>query len=370
MSSFGGEIRRLEAAQRRVEREAKMRQSDLDRRLKEQAKLSSLEQARLEVEAYENVLEVLLSIHKDQHPATDWHKFASSIPPHPPPRLARHELAQFLKYSISEVIQSQEERDMGLETARQNDEREYEMARSNYAGEFAHWERLHSLAKRVLTGEARAYTQAISEFPNLSELSNLGSSIHLTVHDPKLVESVLKVNGRDRIPSETKSLTAGGKVAIRPMPKARFHEIYQDYVCGCVLRLAREIFALLPVESVILTATVDGIDSRTGHAAELPVLSMAAPRALIEQLDFERLSPSDALENFLHRGDVRASRKSDAFVQIVPLTPDDISIIRPETLDAISLLNQLRLFSAEFDAKLKPKTPEAMTQPTNGDLPL
>ena len=109
----------------------------------------------------------------------------------------------------------------------------------------------------------------------------------MTVHNSKLIECVSKVKRADVIPSDVKSLTAAGKVVVKPMPKARFHEIYQDYVCGCILRLAREMFALLPVQTALLTATVDGIDSRTGHAAELPVLSMAAPRAVIEQLDFQ-----------------------------------------------------------------------------------
>src|SRR3989442_10033966 len=115
----------------------------------------------------------------------------------------------------------------------------------------------------------------------------------MTVHNAKVIECELKVNGRDVIPADAKSLTAAGKLVVKTMPRTRFHEIYQDYVCGCVLRLAREMFALLPVDTVILTATVDGIDSRTGHAAELPVLSVAARRSEIESLDFERLDPSD-----------------------------------------------------------------------------
>ena len=38
------------------------------------------------------------------------------------------------------------------------------------------------------------------------------------------------------------------------MPKGRFHEIYQDYLCGCLLRVAREVFALFPVDTVLVTA--------------------------------------------------------------------------------------------------------------------
>jgi hypothetical protein len=345
MRNWSADLRRLEVAQRRGEREAKRRQKELQRGLKEQAKLSALEQARLEVEAHENELEVLLSIHKERSAAVDWSALASGLPPHEPARLARHELAALAKQT-------------GVEEAREVDEREYQTARASYKTEFAQWDKMHSLARRVLAGEGRAYTEAVSESSALTEISNLGSSIHMTVHDAKVIECELKVNGCDVIPADAKSLTASGKLVVKAMPKARFHEVYQDYVCGCVLRLAREMFALLPVDTVILTATVDEIDSRTGHTAELPVLSVAAGRSQIEGLDFEHLDPSDAIQNFQHHGDVMTSRKSGEFVPIIPLSPADAAPPPPETMDFTSLVARVKQFRAELSAMLKPAIPE------------
>ena len=337
MASWSADLRRLEVAQRRGEREAKRRQKELDRRLKEQAKLSALEQARLEVEAHQNELEVLLSVHKERSAAVDWRALASGLPPHEPARLARHELVALAKQT-------------GVEEARDVDEREYQTARARYETEVRQWEKIHSLAQRVLAGEGRAYTEAVSESSALTQISNLGSSIQMTVHDAKVIGCELKVNGRDVIPADAKSLTAAGKLVLKAMPKPRFHEIYQDYVCGCVLRLAREMFALLPVDTVILTATVDGIDSRTGHMAELPVLSVVAARSEIERLAFEHLDPSDALENFQHRGDVMASRKSGEFIPIIPLSPAEIAPPTPETMDFTSLMARVKQFRAELGA--------------------
>src|SRR6266480_4295746 len=84
-------------SQRRLEREEKKRQKELERRLKEQEKLSALEQARLVVEAHENELEVLLSVHKERSTAVDWRALSSALPPPEPPRLARHELLALAK---------------------------------------------------------------------------------------------------------------------------------------------------------------------------------------------------------------------------------------------------------------------------------
>jgi hypothetical protein len=119
-------------------------------------------------------------------------------------------------------------------------------------------------------------------------------------------------------------------------------------------------FALLPVNTVILTAIADGIDSSTGHAAELPVLSVVAARSEIERLAFEHLDPSDALENLQHRGDVMTSRKSGEFIPIIPLSPADIAPPTPEMMDFTSLVARVKEFRAELSAMLKPVISEGI----------
>ena len=88
------------------------------------------------------------------------------------------------------------------------------------------------------------------------------------------------------------------------------------------------------------------------------MLSVAANRTEIEHLDFERLDPSDAVENFQHRGDVMTSRKSGGFVPIIPLSPADIAPPPAETLDFTSLVDRVRQFRGELSTILKPAIPE------------
>ena len=87
-----GTLKAIQAAERRQQRDAQKRLRELERQSKEQTKLSAMEQARLEVETYENGLEVLLSVHKEQGEVWDWFEFASELPPHSPRKLSRHEL--------------------------------------------------------------------------------------------------------------------------------------------------------------------------------------------------------------------------------------------------------------------------------------
>lgn len=357
MSSWTAEIRRREAETRRSERETRKRHRELERRIKERAKLSALEQARLDVEAHENALEVLLSVHKEQSAPIEWAKFATALPPHRPVRSGRHEFAAVLSHGVAELKNTTESGNAAAEQARALDEREYQAGRENYESELAEWERMRALAKRVLSGEAGAYSEAISEFSSLGEMAHLGSSIHITVCSPKLMGCVLTVNGREVIPPEVKSLTAAGKLSVKAMPKPRFHEIYQDYVCGCVLRLAREVLALLPVDQVLVTASVNGTDPRTSQPADVPVLSAAMSREVVERLDFERIDPSDSMENFPYRGDVKASRKGGEFVAIVPFTPADLAPAQPERMGFAGLLNNVRQLRADIESKLKHAIP-------------
>ena len=319
--SWAAAQNRIEAERKRDERAALKRQKELERRLKEQTKLSAKEQARLEVDTFENSLEVLLSVHKEASPPFDWMEPLCSLQPHAP---------------------------MNLESA-------------DFQQERAEWEKMRSLAKRVLAGDGKAYGEALTEFSAFGELSALGSALAFRVPHAKLIECEVKVNGRDAIPADVKSLTAAGKVAVKSMPKARFHELYQDYVCGCALRVAREVLALLPVETVVVTATVDAVQASTGQNAEIAVLSVAMPRHVVERLDFARLDASDSMENFAHRGDVMASRKSGDFVAIVPLKQTDIANDEPASLGLVDVLARVREVRAELSSKLKRLQPEAET---------
>jgi hypothetical protein len=86
-----GTLRAIQVAERRQQREAQKRLRELERQAKEQAKLSAIEQARLEVETFDNQLEVLLSVHKEQGEAWDWVALAASLPPPCPQRHSYHE---------------------------------------------------------------------------------------------------------------------------------------------------------------------------------------------------------------------------------------------------------------------------------------
>jgi hypothetical protein len=360
------ELRAVEAAHRRQERDAKKRQRELERQAKEMAKLSAMEQARLEVETYDNALDVLLSVHKEQAEVFDWLAIAASLAPVPPRRQSHNELKARQRLAI---LPARPDAEAVIEQGRSQDECECQDALKEYEADNAEWAKMSNLARRILAGNSDAYIAAIEQLSPFSELAGIGSSLHFTVHTPRLVEVELSTNGRKAIPTEVKTLTASGKVSVKPIPKPRSVEIYQDYICGCVLRVARELFALLPVETVILSASAEALDTATGQIADRPFLSVFIGRADMQSLNFDRLDPSDTIMSLPHRGDLKASRKTGDFEFIVPLTVADLTQTdTPTSADFDTILAATKRLRADLVARcaaLNPELTEILTE--NGE---
>jgi len=319
--TYAATMRKLEASKRREERDAKKRQRDLERRMKERQKLSELESAKLEVETYANAIEVLLSVHKESAPVFDWTACAFALPSPPPVPSRKWQVLYELRAALDPLsLPVSSWLPASGEEAIQRDAAEDSRQLAMYQLEYADWQEMRDLGRRVLAGESAAYIEAISKYSNLAELSTVGSELHFTVHGPKALEFRITVNGRNSIPQEVKSLTASGKLSSKPMPKGKFNELYQDYVCGCLLRVAREVFALLPVETVLAHARVPVADRATGLDREINVASVVFPRERLQALDFSRLDPSDTIESFPHSGSVKASRSTGEFQEALPLS--------------------------------------------------
>jgi hypothetical protein len=349
--------RSSDAAERRYQREAQRRQRELERKAKEQAKLTAIEQARLEVETYQNHLDVLLSVHKEQGRNWDWMAISTSLPPPPPQRHSYHEFAVRLQDSLlaREPMQSE----FAIAQARSQDEQDHTQELHTQLQALANLENLRALARRIRAGDLKAYTKALADLSPLGEISTLGSTIYFAAHNSQLLEANLKVKGARAIPAEVKTLTATERLSVKPMPKARFHELYQDYICACVLRVAREVFALLPIRTLLITASAESSDTTTGRLREQPVLSVAIDRDSLAHTDFDNYDASDIIERFTHRGEFKTSRNTGLFARITPLTPEDISSSDSESVQDSDLLGEVRRLREQVRAELALLTPKS-----------
>ncbi len=324
-----GALRSIGAAARAAERNAKRRQRELIANEKHFSRMAAADQAAYEVEVYENSIDVLRSVHKDCSDAIDWAANSISAAPVAPGRsdraakLARYKVDQYRPSFIDRLFRREQKKRHDLEkavtAAMLQDDAEYQAAQVNHDAERIDWLQLTQLSTRILAGGSEAMLDAIAQLDPFSELKNLGSEMSISGRDGLPLHVVVRVHGKEIIPREVKSLLQSGKLSVKQIPVGRFNELHQDYVCGCVIRLARELFALLPVEIAMVTATDEVLDARTGHLVDSPLLSVLFARKTLSELNFDLIDPSDSMQNFVH---VMNFKKTIGFQAVAALNPE------------------------------------------------
>lgn len=305
-----GALRSINAAMREAEREAKRRQRELERQQKEFEKMQELERAEYEVELYENRIELLSSIHQDCGSIWDWEKIKSTAPPTKPVKAhiseenAKKKLEEYNPSFFDKLFHKVEPKQANLiknvQAAQKGDEKEFKQSFQAFEKEYSDWQENSGFANQILNGEAQTYEEAIKQINPFSEINEIGSSIKFEVINSSIIDVKLNANSEQVIPSEVKSLLKSGKLTTKQMPKGQFYELYQDYLCGCILRVARELFALLPIKASLVTAVGNLLNTQTGHIEEQPIISIFIPRATLDKLNFDMIDASDSMSNFVH----------------------------------------------------------------------
>lgn len=290
--------------------------------------MQELEQAAYEVEVYENHIKVIQSTHKECNSTIDWNEIASSKQPTEPQKsnhneIKARELLDAYKPGFIDRLFKQEEKkrmilSQKIDEAIDVDEAHYKSIVSMWEKKTKEWEESVAIAKALLDGKAEAKIEAIENLQPFSEISNLGSSLSISVCGNGILEATINIHGTEIVPSETKSLLKSGKLSVKHMPKGRFNEIYQDYVCSCVLRVGNELLSALPDNLVLVTAVDDLLNSRTGHLEKAPILSVAVSRSTMKSLNLEAIDPSDSMVNFKHNMSFKKTKGFDRVERIDP----------------------------------------------------
>ncbi len=326
-----GTVRSVGAAVRAAERDAKRRQRELERQQKQIEKMQELEQAVYEVDVFENHIDVIQTIHKECSPPVDWNQIALSRQPKEPKKTNNKEnearkMSDSYKPGFIDRLFKREEKkreilSQKIAKAIKSDEAYYKSKISSWKTKTEEWKESIVIAKAILDGKAEAKIKAIDNLQPFSEISNLGSSLSISVYDNGILEATINVHGTEIVPSEMKSLLKSGKLSVKNMPKGKFNEIYQDYVCSSVLRVANELFSTIPDKLVLVTAVDELLNSKTGHLEEAPILSVAVSRSTIDSLNLEAIDPSDSMVNFKHN---MSFKKTKGFDQVERIDPEGL----------------------------------------------
>lgn len=157
---------------------------------------------------------------------------------------------------------------------------------------------LQPFAQSVLAGDIDSYFKVIEQVGPFDDLLEYGSGFEVGTDDPKIMEIEFQVRSDEIIPTEYPDMKANGEIVMKAFSKSAYYELVQDYVSSTVLRVARDTFALLPVQQVIVHAVDKILNPATGNDEEVTIVSVRFKRDAMAVLNYERIDPSDCVENF------------------------------------------------------------------------
>ena len=157
---------------------------------------------------------------------------------------------------------------------------------------------LQPFAQSVLAGDIDAYFNVIAEVGPFDDLLEYGSGFEVGTDDPKIMQIEFQVKSDNIVPTQYPDMKANGELVMKDFTKSAYYELVQDYVSSTMLRVARDTFALLPVQYVLIHAVDKILNPATGNDEEVTIASVKIKRDALATLNFERIDPSDCLESF------------------------------------------------------------------------
>ena len=291
-----GAIRSINASARRAERQQRMA-------FAEQAR----QNAYGTVVDFENLLEGIVSIHHNVSPCVDWSKIRERKEPKKPgPIMVRQIKAQNVidNYTPGSLIKflkmenwRRESLKKRLVKAIKNDAKETDKCVKEYEQDKDEWTQERAIIKRIDKKEVQVFGELFEKY--------FKPSSYFEVEGVKIFDDNGKIGFEcsicsidDVVPNQIYSLTKTGKLSVKDFPKTKRMQLYQDYACSVVLRIAREAFAILPIKEVYVNAVVNGVNVRTGYLEEQNIISTFIPQETISKLNLRNVDPSECLKNF------------------------------------------------------------------------
>jgi len=265
---------------------------------RQEQRLNEIENNKLMIREHEALIDYIKDVHKECDEYINWENVNSVKAPFDPEAFgpnqvaAISELENFKPSFFEKIIKSVADK------KRQEFQKRIEIAIKKDAEIYESWMKLNNLSKRVLSGDIDAYFEVINEMNPLDDLLEFGSDFEFGADTANTLEIEFRVKSSTVVPTFSINLTKTGKISKKNLTKTAYYDLIQDYVCSCSIRIARDMFALLPVDIVIVHAVETILNTSTGHSEDITVLSVLFDKDKLQSLNFESIDPSDSLDNF------------------------------------------------------------------------
>lgn len=139
------------------------------------------------------------------------------------------------------------------------------------------WRFLKNISRKVLSGDIDAYLETIEKMRPVDDLLDYGSDFEFGTDNANCMEVEFRINAHNMLPS----ISVVGATA--------YEQLFEEYVCASSIRVARDMFALLPVKYVIIYA-------KNGNEM---ILQAKIDKNEVEKIDFSEENPAKIIQKFL-----------------------------------------------------------------------
>ena len=296
VKTFSSSKKKKSTSEAKTKREELKKEKEQLAAQKAEQKADELRENTLKAEEAANYIDVIKSVHKECENDVDWSAVLESPPPfvkgQPGPR------EQDAQKALDNYKPGLAGKLFGDAKAREKLETELANAKKADEAEFADWQASYKFAQRVIDGDIDAYLEVIEESNPFEDLVEYGSGFEFGTDDPSVMETEFRVKADEVVPKTAVTVLKSGKLSEKELSKTAYYDLVQDYVCSCAVRIAREIFALLPVGGVIVHAVDNVLDTSTGNDEEVTILSVLFERERFDSTNFDRIDPSDFVNSF------------------------------------------------------------------------
>lgn len=359
------QVKEYKAHQKELEISRRENEKELKRLAKEEAESQKrliIGNNKIEVEEHNTYIQVIQSVHKDYSDYVDWNEIVNQDSPkyiqtvkevsgiiekkvdrhiEKSVEIYKNELNlsfcrklfdklfknrfMFIKklifaddYKKEQSMQFQiEEKTNSRENLIHKKLEEHEEKRETYERELKKHEELLMVADGVIEKDLNAFTYAINLFNPFFDLKEYGSDLSFSVENNQISVDFF-VHGEEVLPTVSKKTMRNGlEIKEELIPTSRFNEIYQDYVCSCILRIAKESFLLLPINTINVNAKGSILNLATGNYEEEIIVAVQVERTILEKLNFDLLDPSESMSNFKHN---MSFKKTSGFIPVSELS--------------------------------------------------
>lgn len=266
---------------------------------------------------HDELVQALVTLHRSCGHRVDWASLAALDAPPLPAHANTHEKRAQKAYDnfrpslISRLMGQVKHQRRALKhriaEAWVLDDRIHAEVSARHERDLQQHEETTGLARRVLAREPSAFTQAIAAFEPLAPIGPFGERAVLTALGPAAYSVRMLVKPVEILPRDRVRQLASGRIAVAPYPRPEYCRLLRDHVCSAGLRAARELFALLPLEEIVVTVVDSSRDAATGQPRRRTLLRFGAQRTALDALDFYELDSAEAMLRLWHRADFEGS---------------------------------------------------------------